>query len=81
MKNTDSIVNLDPFTSVLGDPVEVDLFFRYTVKKANDFPVPSRDVTNQTLSNCSPRPGRVWFKLFLARESLVQIIPRQGEFG
>ena len=36
----------------------------YTVKKVTDFPVPSRDVTNQTLpgwekSNYS-RPGRVW---------------------
>jgi hypothetical protein len=36
---------------------------QYTVKKVNDFPVPSRDVTNQTL------PGR---------ESLVSDIPAVG---
>jgi NhaP-type Na+/H+ or K+/H+ antiporter len=36
----------------------------YTVKKVNDFPVPSRDVTNQTLPGRKDfiyfRPGRVW---------------------
>jgi hypothetical protein len=26
------------------------LYYTYTVKKVSDFPVPSRDVTNQTLS-------------------------------
>ncbi len=36
-------------------------------KKVNDFPVPSRDVTNQTL------PGIII--LFPARESLVSYIP------
>jgi hypothetical protein len=44
----------------------------YTVKKVNDFPVPGRDVTNQTLS------GRESFgiiKLFPARESLIGGIP------
>jgi hypothetical protein len=35
----------------------------------SDFPVPSRDVNNQTL------PGREKMKLFLARESLVTDIP------
>jgi hypothetical protein len=40
------------------------LTISYAVKKLNDFPVPSRDVTNQTLPcrekfNYS-RPGRVW---------------------
>ncbi len=33
----------------------------YTVKKVNDFPVPSRDVTNQTL------PGREWVLLATSR--------------
>jgi hypothetical protein len=37
---------------------------RYTVKKVNDFPVPSRDVTDQTLPGREllnySRPGRVW---------------------
>jgi hypothetical protein len=36
-----------------------------TVKKVNDFPVPSRDVTNQTLSGREllnySRPGRIWY--------------------
>jgi hypothetical protein len=37
----------------------------YTVKKGNNFPVPSRDVTNETLSGRElfnySRPDRVWF--------------------
>ncbi len=37
---------------------------RYTVKKVNDFPVPSRDVTYQTLPGREKftysRPVRVW---------------------
>jgi hypothetical protein len=37
---------------------------KYTVKKVTDFPVPSRDVTNQTLSGREKlkyfRPVRVW---------------------
>ncbi len=37
-------------------------------KKVRDFPVPSRDVTYQTL------PGKVIIKLFLARESLVSLV-------
>ncbi len=41
----------------------------YTVKKVSGFPVPSRDVTNQSLPgrelfNYSP-PGRVWLVTFL----------------
>ncbi len=36
----------------------------YTVKKVSDFPVPIRDVTNQTLPGQESlnytRPGRVW---------------------
>ncbi len=40
-------------------------YLPYTVKKLNDFPVPSRDVTNQT--------GII--KLFPPRESLVSDIP------
>jgi hypothetical protein len=34
----------------------------YTVKKVTDFPVPSRDVTNQTLPGWEyySHPGRVW---------------------
>ncbi len=36
----------------------------YTVKKVNDFPIPSQDVTNQTLPGPEylnySRPGRVW---------------------
>ncbi len=39
------------------------------LKKVSDFPVPSRDVTNQTL------PGLDLFQLFLPRESLVSDIP------
>jgi hypothetical protein len=39
-------------------------FCTYTVKKVNDFPVPSRDVTNQILLGWEKlnfsRPGRVW---------------------
>ncbi len=42
----------------------------YTVKKVSDFPVPSRDVTNQTLPG---RPGKI--VLYPARESLVSDIP------
>ncbi len=38
-------------------------------KKFNDFPVPSRHVTNQTL------PGREIVKIFLAWESLISDIP------
>jgi hypothetical protein len=30
--------------------VEVAARYRYTVKKVSDFPVPSRDVINQTLT-------------------------------
>jgi hypothetical protein len=41
----------------------------YTVKKANDFPILSRDVTNQTL------PGWEKLKLFPVREGLVSGIP------
>jgi hypothetical protein len=37
----------------------------YTVKKDNDFPAPSQDVTNQTL------PGRQY----------ISLIPGQEEFG
>jgi hypothetical protein len=40
---------------------------KYTVKKAIDFPVPSRDVTDQTLLR------------LLAGNNLI--IPGQGEFG
>jgi hypothetical protein len=40
----------------------------YTVKKVSDFPVPSQDATNQTLT-----------KLSLAGSNLI--IPGQGEFG
>jgi hypothetical protein len=53
-----------------GYNVVFDLLLRsqyshiYTVKKVSDFPVPSRDVTNQTLSGGEQfnysRPGRVW---------------------
>jgi hypothetical protein len=39
-----------------------------TVKKVRDFPVPSRDVTYQTLH------GWVIISLFLARESLVSLV-------
>jgi len=39
----------------------------YAVKKVNNFPVPSRNVTNQTLN--SPWPGIMY--LFPARESLL----------
>jgi hypothetical protein len=42
-------------------------FIQYTVKKVIDFPIPSRDVTNQIL------PGRV-INLFPARERLVSDI-------
>ncbi len=38
--------------------------YHYTVKRGNDFPVPSQDVTNQTL-----------ILLFPARESLVSDLP------
>jgi hypothetical protein len=42
----------------------MDLRGSYTVKKVNYFPVPSRDVTNQTLTGREylnySRPGRVW---------------------
>jgi len=38
-------------------------------KRVSDFPVPSRDVTNQTL------PDREKIKLFLSRESFVSDIP------
>jgi hypothetical protein len=44
--------------------------FHYSVKNVSDFPVPSRDVTYQTLP--------AWLgiiKLFPARESLVSDIP------
>ncbi len=41
----------------------------YTVKKVRGFPVPSRDVTYQTL----PWPGKI--KLFPAMESMVGDIP------
>jgi hypothetical protein len=41
----------------------------HTVKKVNDFPVPSRDVTNQTL------PGLENLNYSRARESLVSDIP------
>jgi hypothetical protein len=40
----------------------------YTVKKVHEFPVSSRDVTNQT------PPGQEWL-------SYDVIIPAQGEFG
>jgi hypothetical protein len=46
----------------------------YTVKKVNDFPLPRREITDQTL----PWPGII--KFFPARESLVSDIqanPRQ----
>ncbi len=47
---------------------------QYTVKKVSHFPVPSRDVTYQTL------PGRE--KLFPASESLVSEYPGWGrEYG
>jgi hypothetical protein len=39
-----------------------------TVIKVRDFPVPSREITYQTLH------GRVIIKLFLARESLVSLV-------
>ncbi len=41
----------------------------YTVKKVGGFPVPSRDVINQTL------PGQEFLIIFPARESLVCDIP------
>jgi hypothetical protein len=41
----------------------------YTVKKVINFPVPSRDVTYQTL------PGREYFNYIPPRESLVSDIP------
>jgi hypothetical protein len=41
----------------------------YTVKKVNDFPVPRRDVTDQTI----PWPEII--KFFPARENLVSDIP------
>ncbi len=42
----------------------------YTVKKVSDFPVLSRDVSNQTL------PGGEWFNYSIPRrESLVTDIP------
>jgi hypothetical protein len=46
---------------------------QYTVKKVSDFPVPSQDVTYQTLPGMSPRqkkffdyspPARVWLVTF-----------------
>jgi hypothetical protein len=47
------------------------------VKKVNDFPVPSRDVTNLTNSLW---PGII--KLFPARENLVSdILARVGKIG
>jgi hypothetical protein len=47
---------------------------QYTKKKLFDIPVPSQDVTYQTLS------GRdVIYKLFLPRESLVSDIPAGDE--
>jgi hypothetical protein len=42
------------------------------VKKGYRFPVPSRDVTNQT------PPGRELFKLFPTKESLVSDIQAWG---
>ncbi len=40
----------------------------YTVKKFGDFPVPSQDVTNQTLTGSEKlnysQPGRVWLVTF-----------------
>jgi len=46
--------NIDPLLSLKV----LDNFSTYTVKKVSDFPVPSRDVTSQTLS------GREWFTGF-----------------
>ncbi len=44
--------------------VALNCLTKYTVKIFNDFPVPSRDVTNQTLPGQEQlnysRPGRVW---------------------
>jgi hypothetical protein len=45
-----------------------------SVKKCNDFPVPSRDGTNQTILFYS-----ILTKLSLAGKNLI--IPGQGEFG
>ncbi len=46
---------------------------KHTVKKARDFPIPSRDATNQTV------PGII--KLFPSRESLVSNIPAGREIA
>jgi hypothetical protein len=43
-----------------------DSYYLYTEKKVTDFPIPSRDVTYQTL---------------LSLAGINLIIPRQGEFG
>jgi hypothetical protein len=48
----------------MGSRNRVRVQLSYTVKKVNDFPVPSRDVTNQTLPGREclnySRPVRVW---------------------
>ncbi len=62
---------LEPIVSTV---VCIAQIVEYTIKKVSDLPVPSRDVTNQTL------PGRD--KLFLARENLVNDIPAgDGKIG
>ncbi len=47
-----------------GGSYDAQPILQYTVKKFSNFPVPSRDVTNQTLPEGElfnfSRPGRIW---------------------
>jgi hypothetical protein len=63
---------------------------RYTVKKGYPFPVPSRDVTNQTFTGRELfkyfRPGRVWLESFAGERKTANLFlqcttPTKGDMS